>query len=53
MGIIIAATIVANGGKALLPKIIDGGNAWLGLIVFAILAYVLIKIPIKHGKNAA
>lgn len=53
MGIIIAGTIVANKGDALLPKIIDGGNPWLGLIVFAILAYVLIAIPIKNGKNSS
>jgi putative OPT family oligopeptide transporter len=51
MGIIIAATIVANKGEALLPAIIEGGNPWLGLVVFAILAYVLISIPLKNGKN--
>jgi putative OPT family oligopeptide transporter len=51
MGIIIAATIVANKGEALLPSIIDGGNPWLGLIVFAILGYVLISIPLKSGKK--
>lgn len=51
MGIIIAATVVANKGEALLPKIIDGGNPWLGLIVFAILGYVLISIPLSKGKS--
>ena len=51
MGIIIAGTIVANKGEALLPAIIEGGNPWLGLIVFAILGYVLISIPLKNGKN--
>jgi len=53
MGIVIAATVVIGGGKALLPKIIDGGNPWLGLVVFAILAYVLISIPLKNGKKKA
>ncbi len=53
MGIIIAATIVGNKGKALLPKIIDGGSPWLGLLVFGILGYVLISIPVKNGKNKA
>ena len=51
MGIIIAATIVANKGEALLPKIIDGGNPWLALIVFAALAYILISIPLRNGKK--
>ncbi len=53
MGIIIAATVVAGGGESILPKIIDGGNPWLALIVFAILAYVLIRIPIQNGKKKA
>ena len=51
MGIVIAATVVANKGQALLPKIIDGGNPWLGLVVFAVLGYVLISIPLKNGKS--
>ncbi len=51
MGIIIAATVVIGGGKALLPKIIEGGSPWLGLVVFAILAYVLIFIPVRNGKK--
>jgi putative OPT family oligopeptide transporter len=52
MGIIIAATVVAGGGSAILPQIIAGGNPWLALVVFAILAYVLIKIPIGvAGRN--
>ncbi len=52
MGIIIAATVVAGGGKAILPKIIEGGNPWLALIVFGILAYVLIKLPLNSGAAA-
>ncbi|OVE79436.1 oligopeptide transporter, OPT family [bacterium I07] len=51
MGIIIAATVVANGGQALLPKIIDGGEPLLGLLIFAIIALVLIAIPIANGKR--
>ena len=52
MGIIIAATVVAGGGSAILPQIIAGGNPWLALVVFAILAYVLIKTPIGvAGRN--
>ncbi len=51
MGIIIAATIVANKGNALLPTIIEGGNPWLGLVVFGVLAYVLISIPLKNGRE--
>jgi len=51
MGIVIAATVVAGGGKAILPKIIPGGNPWLALIVFAILAYVLISIPVSGSRK--
>jgi uncharacterized oligopeptide transporter (OPT) family protein len=52
MGIIIAATIVANGGAALFPKIIEGGNPWLAILVFAILGYVLIGIPLRNGRKS-
>ena len=51
MGIVIAATVVAGGGKAILPKIIPGGNPWLALVVFAILAYVLIKLPLGSSTT--
>ncbi len=51
MGIIIAATVVIGGGKAIMPKIIAGGNPWLGLIIFAILAWILIQIPLKSGAS--
>lgn len=51
MGIIIAATVVAGGGEAILPQIIEGGNPWLALIVFAILIYILIRIPLQSAKN--
>ena len=50
MGIIIAATVVAGGGAGILPSIIDGGSPWLALPVFALLAWILIRIP---AKNAA
>ncbi|MBN1883979.1 MAG: oligopeptide transporter, OPT family [Candidatus Krumholzibacteriota bacterium] len=51
MGIIIAATVVIGGGKAMLPKIIDGGNPWLALVIFAIIGYTLIRIPIRSGES--
>jgi len=53
VGIIIAGTVIIGGGEAILPKIIDGGNAWLGLIIFAVISYILISIPLRSGKNAA
>ncbi len=51
MSIIIAFTIWAGGGKAILPKIIEGGNPWLAFIIFGTIAYILISIPLKSGKN--
>ena len=51
MGIIIAATVVAGGGKAILPTIIEDGSPLLSVLVFAILAYVLIRIPIQNAKT--
>jgi putative OPT family oligopeptide transporter len=51
MGIIIAATVVAGGGKRLLPALIKDGNPWLSLVVFAILGFVLVGIPLKNGKT--
>jgi putative OPT family oligopeptide transporter len=51
MGIIIAATVVVGGGEAILPQIITDGNPWLALVVFAILAFVLIRIPLASAKN--
>jgi putative OPT family oligopeptide transporter len=53
VGIIIAGTVIIGGGEAILPKIIDGGNAWLGLIIFAVISYILISIPLRSGKNEA
>ena len=50
MGIIIAATVVAGGGEGILPSIIKGGNPWLAILVFALLGWILIRIP---AKNAA
>ncbi len=52
MGIIIAATVVAGKGKAILPQIIPGGNPWLALVIFAILAYVLIRIPLQNARSS-
>ena len=51
MGIVIAGTVVAGGGKSILPTIIKGGNPWLALIVFAILGYVLIRIPLQNASR--
>ena len=53
MGIIIAATVVIGGGKSIMPQIIKGGNPWLALVVFAILAFILINIPLANGKKRA
>jgi len=52
MGIIIAATVVAGGGEALLPKVIEGGNPWLGIVFFGILAWILIRIPFKNSLKS-
>jgi putative OPT family oligopeptide transporter len=51
MGIIIAGTVVAGRGKAILPPIITGGNPWLALVIFALLAYILIYTPINVAKR--
>lgn len=51
MALIIAGTILAGKGKAILPKLIENGNPWLGLVIFAIVGYVLIAIPLKSVKN--
>ena len=51
MGIIIAATVVIGGGTAMLPKIIQGGNPWLALLIFAIIGYALIRIPIRSAER--
>ena len=51
MGIIIAATVVAGGGEAILPSIIKGGNPWLALLVFALLGWILIRIPAKSASE--
>jgi putative OPT family oligopeptide transporter len=57
MGIIIAATVVAKNPPGteevtgLFPKIIEGGNPWLALIIFALLAWILIKVPADSAKN--
>jgi len=51
MGILIAVTIVIGGGKAILPQIILGGNPWFGLLVYAILAYLLIALPLRDAKK--
>ncbi len=46
MGIILAALVVA---KVSLPKISE--TPWGGLIVFAIIFYLLISLPLKAGKK--
>ncbi len=51
MGIIIAGTVVAGKGESIIPQIIPGGNPWLALVIFAILAYVLIRIPLQAKNN--
>ncbi len=51
MGILIAATVVAGGGQGVLPSIIKGGNPWLAILVFALLAWILIKVPAKSAAE--
>jgi putative OPT family oligopeptide transporter len=51
MGIIIAATVVAGGGRAILPQLIAGGNPWLALVIFALLAYIMIYSPLNAAKK--
>ncbi|MBN1780678.1 oligopeptide transporter, OPT family [bacterium] len=48
----IAIIIIAYGGQSPVPKLIENGNPWLGLIVFAAISYILISIPLKNGKKA-
>ncbi len=51
MGILIAFYVVTTGNP--IYQIIPGGSPWLGLLVFAVLAYVLINIPLKVSKEAS
>ena len=53
IGIIIAGTVMIGKGEAILPTIIEGGNPLLGLIIFGVIAYILISLPLKNGKNRA
>lgn len=52
VALIIAGTVAIGQGRAIIPKLIDGGNPWLGLVIFATIAYVLIALPMKRGKNS-
>jgi putative OPT family oligopeptide transporter len=53
VALIVAFSVALNGGEAWFPTIIKGGNAWLGLVIFAAIAYMLIRIPLKNGKVKA
>jgi putative OPT family oligopeptide transporter len=44
MGVILAAILIISGGE---PRIIEG-NPYLGLIVFPIVGYILIALPIRR-----
>lgn len=52
VAIIIAGFVIGGGGVSPIPKLIENGNPWLGLIVFAAITYVLTQIPLKNGKKA-
>lgn len=52
IALVIAGTVAIGQGRAIIPRLIDGGNPWLGLVVFAAIAYVLIALPLKRGKNS-
>ncbi|HDQ45247.1 MAG TPA: oligopeptide transporter, OPT family [bacterium] len=53
MALIIAGTVLAGQGTAILPRLIQDGNPWLGLIIFAVITYLLIAIPLKSVKKNA
>jgi putative OPT family oligopeptide transporter len=52
IAIIIAGFVIGGGGVSPIPKLIENGNPWLGLIIFAVITYVLTVIPVKNGKKA-
>jgi len=52
IAIIIAGFVIGGRGVSPIPKLIENGNPWLGLLVFAIITYVLISIPLKNGKKS-
>jgi len=52
VAIIIAGFVIGGGGTSPIPKLIQNGNPWLGLLIFAAITYVLISIPLKNGKKA-
>lgn len=52
IAIIIAGFVIGGRGVSPIPKLIENGNPWLGLLVFAVITYALISIPLKNGKKA-
>jgi len=50
LAIIIAGFVIGGGGESPIPTLIKGGNPLLGLLIFAIVTYVLISIPLRNGK---
>ncbi|MFQ6102901.1 MAG: OPT family oligopeptide transporter [Candidatus Glassbacteria bacterium] len=50
MGILIAFYVVSTGNP--IYRIIPGGTPWLALFIFLLLAYILIRIPLKASKEA-
>ncbi|MFC1569091.1 OPT family oligopeptide transporter [bacterium] len=52
IAIIIAGFVIGGGGTSPIPKLIENGNPWLGLLIFAAITYVLISIPLRNGKKA-
>jgi putative OPT family oligopeptide transporter len=53
VALIIAGTVLAGQGTAILPKLIENGNPWLGLVVFALTIFTLIYYPLKSVKKDA
>ena len=51
VALIIAGTVLAGQGTAILPKLIENGNPLLGLIVFALTVFTLIFFPLKSVKK--
>jgi putative OPT family oligopeptide transporter len=53
VALIVAFTVALSKGEAWFPKLIVDGNPWLGLVIFAVIAFLLIRIPLKNGKASS
>lgn len=53
VALIIAGTVLAGQGRAILPKLIENGNPWLGLFIFGLTIFTLIYYPLKSVRQNA